>query len=300
MKIREDINVQPERLSTGFSSALRICRRILESGDACDEVDLSCTRFATPTFVLPLLVFVNGLDKLGKRAYFSNAGCYLQNIRLDSGGIDSGNMRETQFTAYIEGYSKKTYIPIIKFPSQAMRTSDMGRILSAIETILIKQTGWKSNVVSGIKYMLSEMTDNITEHSKSEYGYIVAQCYPTRQYADICIADTGITVLGSYKEQGRDDIQTDIEALESANKGISTKNLPAAENRGYGIITSREMLVRGLGGQYMMISGKAAYADTTKGRGYIEIPGDIRFAGTIIALRLPYSKDSFRLNDYLE
>lgn len=42
----------------------------------------------------------------------------------------------------------------------------------------------------------------------------------------------------------------DAEALRLANEGKSTKNLPNAENRGYGISSSKEMLSDGLHGSF--------------------------------------------------
>ena len=117
---------------------------------------------------------------------------------------------------------------------------------------------------------------------------------------NVYCGETGITVLGSYQLAANKEIQTDIEALKAANKGVSTKNLPESENRGYGLITSREMLVRGLGGQYLMLSGGAVYVDTPNRGGFIEIPGNLRFKGTVIALRLPYHNDNFSYLDYLE
>lgn len=85
-----------------------------------------------------------------------------------------------------------------KFSSTNDRLDDKNEIISAIESIIVKQTGLKQNIISGIKYMLGETVDNISEHSKSECGYIIAQCYPTSKCIDICIGDTGITLLGSY------------------------------------------------------------------------------------------------------
>ena len=108
------------------------------------------------------------------------------------------------------------------------------------------------NIATGFKYMIGESVDNIIEHSRSERGYIFAQAYPKNQYIDICIADNGITLLGSYRTLKNNAINTDIEAMQAATKGQSTKNLPEAENRGYGIITSKKMLVEGLNGSYVM------------------------------------------------
>ena len=67
----------------------------------------------------------------------------------------------------------------------------------------------------------------------------MAQSYPNQGYTDICIADTGHTIIGSYAENPRTaEISSDIEAIQAAVNGISAKNLPNAENRGYGFRTS--------------------------------------------------------------
>lgn len=46
-------------------------------------------------------------------------------------------------------------------------------------------------------------------------------------------SDNRISILGSYVKSGKGGITNDVEALKSAGKGISTKNLPDTENRGY-------------------------------------------------------------------
>lgn len=48
-------------------------------------------------------------------------------------------------------------------------------------------------------------------------------------------------------------------ALELANQGYSTKNLPKAENRGFGISTTKDLIVNGLGGAFFMLSGGALH-----------------------------------------
>lgn len=73
---------------------------------------------------------------------------------------------------------------------------------------------------------------------------------------DLCIADRGITIAGSFQQAGlyQDEIDgSETEALKLANEGYSTKNRPEAENRGYGISTSKEMLVVGMKGAFFML-----------------------------------------------
>ncbi len=96
------------------------------------------------------------------------------------------------------------------------------------------------------------------------------------------------------------EIESDLEAIQAANRGISTKNLPNAENRGYGIITSKKMLVEGLGGSFVMMSGNALHLYNANTKKFIETPAEIRWDGTIIALRIPYVNKEFMYINYVE
>ena len=110
----------------------------------------------------------------------------------------------------------------------------------------------------------------------------------------------GVTLLGSYRRLSDNEISTDLEAIKAANRGISSKNLPNAENRGYGIYTSKRMLVEGLEGQYLMISGGCLYVKSPKFDGFYSLPENLRWDGTIISLRIPYANENFNYVKYLE
>lgn len=98
----------------------------------------------------------------------------------------------------MEGYAQKTYISIINFPAHKS-SDDKEEILTVAENLIIRQLNIKSNIASGLKYMIGETIDNITEHSETDRGFICAQAYKNKGYLDICIADGGVTLLGSYK-----------------------------------------------------------------------------------------------------
>jgi len=192
-----------------------------------------------------------------------------------------------------------TYIPIIDFPV-ASHNDEKENISSVVESIIVRQLNIKPNVVNGLKYMIEETLDNITEHSQSERGYIFAQSYPDKGYLDICIADKGVTLIGSYRKLVDNEIATDSEAIKAANRGISSKNLPDAENRGYGIKTTKNMLVKGLEGQYMMISGSSFYYKRQGFDRFFNMPENLRWNGTLVAMRIPYISSQFNYVDYIE
>ena len=296
MIIKEHINVKDDRLIDGLTPVVWIMDQMEKSVDQEVTIDFSDTRFISPVFALSLIVY---LTRCGKQIAFTNVSDYLERIGLGNGGIKPDTMRQTEFLAELEKYTSKTYIPIIDFA--AGRNSDVKEVVSSIvENMIIQQLNIQSNVANGLKYMIDETLDNITEHSESDRGYIFAQAYPTKGFLDVCIADRGVSLLGSYEKLPDNEILSDMEAIKAANRGLSSKNLPDAENRGFGIRTSKQMLIQGLGGQYLMISGSSLYIKTRNIDSFYSMPQALRWNGTIVALRIPYHSASFNYIDYIE
>lgn len=296
MIIKEHINVKDDRLIDGLTPVVWIMDQMEKSVDQEVTIDFSDTRFISPVFALSLIVY---LTRCGKQIAFTNVSDYLERIGLGNGGIKPDTMRQTEFLAELEKYTSKTYIPIIDFA--AGRNSDAKEVVSSIvENMIIQQLNIQSNVANGLKYMIDETLDNITEHSESDRGYIFAQAYPTKGFLDVCIADRGVSLLGSYEKLPDNEILSDMEAIKAANRGLSSKNLPDAENRGFGIRTSKQMLIHGLGGQYLMISGCSLYLKSCNLDTFYSMPHGLRWNGTIVALRIPYHSASFNYIDYIE
>lgn len=295
MFINNNINVQDERLMNGLHPMLSIMSQIEQAGHEEVVIDFSNTRFISPVFILSLLVYTS---TCGKNIRILNMTEYMKTIHMN-GGIKPDELRRSEFQAIMEGYSKKTYIPVINFPAQR-NNDDKEGILTVVENLIIKQLNIKSNVAGGLKYMIGETIDNITEHSDTDRGFIVAQAYPVKGYLDICIADRGITLLGSYKKLQNNEIEGDLEAIQAANRGISSKKLPEAENRGYGIYTSKKMLIEGLNGQYMIMSGSALYMKSRSLDEFFVLPDGLKWSGTIVALRIPYQVAAFNYINYIE
>lgn len=296
MIIRNHINVKDNWLLDGLRPVVDIMSQVEASGESEVTIDFADTQFVSPVFALSLIVY---LTRCGKRVTIINPTEYLGLIGMADGGIKPDRMRQTEFLATMEKYASKTYIPIIDFAAE--RNSDAKEAVSSlVENMIISQLGIERNVAIGFKYMVDETLDNITEHSESDRGYIFAQAYPQKGFLDVCIADRGVTLLGSYQKLQNNEIATDMEAIKAANRGISSKNLPDAENRGYGIRTSKGMLVDGLGGQYMMISGGGLYFKRPGYDSFFRMPEDLRWNGTIVAMRIPYQSPQFNFIDYIE
>ena len=296
MIIRNHINVKDNWLLDGLRPVVDIMSQVEALGENEVTIDFADTQFVSPLFALSLIVY---LTRCGKRVLLINPTEYLSLIGMTDGGIKPDRMRQTEFLATMEKYASKTYIPIIDFAAE--RNNDAKEAVSSlVENMIISQLNIEKNVAIGFKYMVDETLDNITEHSESDRGYIFAQAYPSKGFLDMCIADRGVTLLGSYQKLQNNEIVTDMEAIKAANRGISSKNLPDAENRGYGIRTSKGMLVDGLGGQYMMISGGGLYFKRPGYDSFFRMPEGLRWNGTIVAMRIPYQSPQFNFIDYIE
>ena len=260
-------------------------------------MDFDKVGFVNPFFLLPLQVY---LKNCKKKITVKNESSYICTACFFNREVFPEKIQEG-LEEFFMPYRNKSYIPITSFPNDVSQIDFKNKILEAAENLIVSRLRITPNILSGIKYLISESIDNISEHSESERGYIFMQYYRNQHYLDVCIADSGITILGSYKKLKTNNIKTDAEALIAAQNGLSSKNLPNAENRGYGISTSREMLVKGLEGHYFILSGNAFYIYSTIGYNYAQLPQKMRWQGTIVALRIPYNENpEFSILKYVE
>ena len=94
-------------------------------------------------------------------------------------------------------------------------------------------------------------------------------------------------------------INSDAEALNLAQNGYSVKNLPDAENRGYGLSSSISMVVDGLQGEFAVLSGNALLIQSTKQKKILVLPKEIDYKGTMVMVRIPNKlPEGFNLYKY--
>jgi hypothetical protein len=280
-----------EYLSNVFEIVNKV--QIVESDGVL--LDFSNVSTKAPAYTLPLSVFLSGSGKNIQYRLSKD----LKDVSFCD-GINSSEIRLSAFRAMMQAYTITDYLPIVAIPTSRLEDDLKDNIQSIIEDVLIEQIGNINNVASGLRYIIGECVDNITQHAKSDFGYISAVTNKVKRFIDICIADRGITLLGSYKENNDADIHTDMEALKAANRGISTKNLPDAENRGFGIVTSKKMLTDGLGGMFIMISGSAMLMKTEHLNEYVEIPEGLYCKGTVVICRIYFDNKDFNYIKYVE
>ncbi len=280
----------------GLEEAVKVIAQIEQSSD--EEISLCFGEgvFVTPLFMSAVLIKLLSVNK----KVFITANNYLSTVHFGSYGLhlDSPEAISDCFRAF----EKKTYLPILCFSTKRADGQNSANLGSSVAKFLRKRASLPVETHTAISYLISETIDNILEHACSKCGYISCQAYPKLEYIDLCIFDSGISLIGSFRESRRmDETNDDIDAMEAViNYQVSTKNLPGAENRGFGIRTSREMLVNGLGGEYLIYSGNALFVSNPKEERIIGLPHTIGVRGTLVAMRIPVSKEGFMPSAYYQ
>lgn len=288
-----------ERIGSAFNHLFSVINQTENCTEDKVKWDFKKSSFSHPFFLAPLALYKKKCDKeivcINIPKHIND---YYKLIYFDEMLLLNN---DTNIEEVLSFYKDKTYIPICCFN---ICSSNVDALQSIIQDIIERQSKADIKIKTPLSYFLGELICNIEQHSKSPVGYIFSQYLHSEKCIDICIADSGITVYGSYVEKNMylDEIGDDEAiALKKANEGYSTKGLPSAENRGYGIISSKNMLVDGLKGSFFMLSGGAFHRHENNKSVFIKLPKDISWSGTIILMRIPVNVDKdFDYKKYIQ
>lgn len=300
----------PKRTSDNFGDPINYLFEYIEQTNLSDSkeyiFDFDSCRFASPFLIGGLASIANAnLENKGTNKWLYNkndeylAG-YLNTIKFPE-GIDFQNVKLNQLDKLFKPYYDKTYIPIVCFPTGLTLAENKMRenVLTAVNTLLKNQLNLKGQLLTAICYMIDELTQNVVDHSKSEKGIIFAQYYPSKNYMDLCIADYGNGLFQTYKDSDKHAPKNTEEAMNYAVFGKSTKNIP--ESRGFGISTSREMLVKGLKGKFFLMSDDTFYIQSQDRQEVIVLPNKITYKGCYVAMRIPIlDNEQFQYHNFIE
>lgn len=287
-----------DRIGSAFNHLFQVIIQTEQHLDKKLEWNLKNAAFFHPFYLAPLAVFKQSCENtITCKNIPARIAGYLSLVRFEDPLLITEDM---DLGMTLEPYMTKSYIPICKFE---LCKSNVDSLQTVLQKLICKQSNADYRIVTPLSYLLGELVDNMNEHSKGKYGYIFAQYLKKENCIDLVVADDGITIYGSYIASGKylNEINDDEAlSLKLATEGKSTKNLPNAENRGYGIPSSKEMLVDGLHGSFFMLSGGAFHRHDENGSISVKLPSAINWKGTIILMRIPIQVPSdFDYNKYV-
>lgn len=239
-----------------------------------ETIDLSTIDFYYPTTLLPTINFIkkNSIEFLPH--YNGIVTRYIDIIT---------NPQKD----YMDGVS---YIPIERLPVN--NYVDLDSILKRIIDLISKK-----GTLTAFSYILSELVDNIYEHSECENAFIMAQKYPSKKFVEICIYDDGISIPGSLSKKYDElkDVE-DHESIAAALEGYSVKD----DGRGHGIRSSIRIFQEGMNGQILIVSRNGAYYINSKNKDFYKFTDKkLKLDGTLISVRVPLSTKEVNIYEYL-
>lgn len=274
-----------ERIGSVFNHLFNIIYQTEENDSDVIKWDFIDTTFFHPFFLAPLVIYKQRCEKKIECInipYYLNKYLDLVNFHAPFLIEDGMNLGEL-----LGDYVKRSYIPVCQFD---LCNNNVDALQTVLQGIIERQCDASRKITTPLSYFLGELVCNISQHSCSKYGYIFSQYLTREKCIDLIIADDGITIFGSYVRTGKylkNIGNNEAEALRMANEGYSTKDLPDTENRGFGISTSKSMLVDGLKGAFFMLSGGAFHRHDSNVNVFIKLPETINWNGTIILMRIP-------------
>lgn len=200
-------------------------------------IRLETVKWVSPLSILPLIIYVknNSIDLICEEKD-PKIKSYLKTIGFPNGVED---IRD----------SEKSYLPIMKISCNCKDS-----ILSEYEDRIMNITNLNlSSFRTAVKFLTSELQENVKEHARIDHYWLLAQYWKERKICEVAIADTGIGYKESYKGT-RYEVQTDLEAIKNALEGKSSKKI---EERGAGIPGILKIFTEGYGGKVVIMSGNA-------------------------------------------
>ncbi|TGM35687.1 ATP-binding protein [Leptospira levettii] len=156
-----------------------------------------------------------------------------------------------------------------------------------------------SEIYDLLVYALSELVNNVVQHSESR-GFISAQFYKQTEMVRIGIADYGIGILNSFKNNNSPhyrDEWTDSDAIQKAlepkvsSKNHITSHYQTPVNAGVGLSILKKLSEK-LSGKFCLVSGNAIIENAQ----LKVLPADCYFKG--VAVNIAFKKSG--LPDFQE
>lgn len=145
--------------------------------------------------------------------------------------------------------------------------------------------------------LISEMIDNINEHSSASNSLIFAQHWQATNSCEICLSDNGIGMYQSLLDANR-NVNSDMDALTQViTDCLSAKDEYGSIKRGTGIRNAINLLSNNkLNGYFCVISGNAGYYVDNQGRSRFLDLQKLNWNGTIV--NMGFTKPQKKMDIY--
>ncbi len=168
-------------------------------------------------------------------------------------------------------------------------SEEVARIVDAYIEELQKSAQFYKGVLNAIEWSLNEVLDNVIQHSKIGFGYVMGQIHQTNKNIAFTVFDTGQGIYNSMKDSIHHP-RTTIDAITMAVKEEVTRDKRIGQGNG---LFGLHSIVKQGKGKLVITSGSGSYMyNNGDVRTYDSLPFTSRDTpGTIVDFQLNYAKD---------
>ena len=211
------------------------------------HIDFSTLRFIRATGIVFLSNFVRWMALCGCRVYFASTACNSDAVRF---------LDDAQFFRHHTG-SKINHAATVRQTTQPLVEISNDKVHSWLDLTLIPWIATRLSMsrasFSDYKTCISELFNNIKDHTANPIGSIFAQHYPKLNRVSVSVGDWGIGIPATVRTKA--PTLTDSDAIRQAVvEGFSAKTQP--NNRGAGLSLLLDKVVGQNGGDVTIYSGR--------------------------------------------
>lgn len=180
-----------------------------------------------------------------------------------------------------------TFVPIFRFQNNPLEKDQIEKeAISLFDKISSKiPSVFGSN---SVLHILSELTDNIDQHSEFTFASLMAQYYPQKEYLDLAVLDNGVSIPFLFEKKNKKFVKDSDAIMKAVSGEVSTKEEEGL--RGFGLRSCKNLSLKGFKGELHIVSRKGAifFKQDQEPKIY-DLDKEV-LEGTLIYLRLPTPK----------
>lgn len=168
-------------------------------------------------------------------------------------------------------------------------SEEVARIVDAFIGELQKSAQFYKGVLNAIEWSLNEVLDNVIQHSKTGFGYVMGQLHSNSKNIAFTIFDSGQGIYNSMKESEHHP-RTTIDAITLAIQEEVTRDTSIGQGNG---LFGLHSIVKQGQGKLVITSGSGSYIyNIEEVKTYDKLPYISKITpGTIVDFQLNYAND---------
>lgn len=168
-------------------------------------------------------------------------------------------------------------------------SEEVAKIVDAYIEELQKSAQFYKGVLNAIEWSLNEVLDNVIQHSKIGFGYVMGQLHQNSKNIAFTVFDSGQGIFNSMKDSEHHP-RTTIDAITMAVKEEVTRDKRIGQGNG---LFGLHSIVKQGKGKLVITSGRGSYTyNNGDVRTYDNLPYTSRQTpGTIVDFQLNYAED---------